>query len=135
MCSAYTCILCAHAHALEFEWARTFTRMVMKDFMNVRLSDLMNVQNNVHLNFYLIAQLNVYFIAQLNVQLNGHLNSHDDAKARSNARRNTPQYFALFLTTLAFHIRRYQAREQRAENVRVWHLALTKKAGACARHE
>ena len=103
----------------------------------------MNVQNNVHLNFYLIAQLNVlvnvhlnvYLIAQLNVQLNGHLNGHDDAKVRSNARRNTPQYVALFLTTLAFHIRRYQAREQRAANVRVWHLALMKKAGACARHE
>ena len=71
----YTCMLCAHAQALEFEWARTFTRMVMKGFVNVRLSDLVNVQNNVGLN--------VYLIAQLNFQLNVHLNGQDDAKARS----------------------------------------------------
>ena len=59
----------------------------LNDLVNVCLSDLVNVH------------LNVYLIAQLNVNLNG----HDNAKARSNTRLNTPQYVALFLTTLAFH--------------------------------
>ena len=68
MCHAYTYMLCVHVHALEFEWARTFTRMVLvKGFVNVRLSDLVNVQNKVHLNVYLIAQLNVL----VNIHLKG----------------------------------------------------------------
>ena len=58
--------------------------MVMKDFVNFRLSDLVNVQNNV--------RLNVYLIAQLNFQLNVYLYGHDDAKARSNTRSNTPYF-------------------------------------------
>ena len=67
----------------------------MNGLVNVHLNDLVNVRLsnlvNVHLNVYLIAQLNV------------HLNGHDDTKACSNTRHNTPQYVALFLTILAFH--------------------------------
>ena len=77
--------------------------------MNVYLVAQLIVQLNVylivHFNVYLIVHLNVYLIAQMNVHLNLHLNGHDDAKARSNTRRNTPQYVARFLTTLAFHNR------------------------------
>ena len=93
MSRVYTCML--RAHALEFEWARMFTKMVMKGFVNVRLSNLVSIQNNVHLNVY----LNVYLIAQLNVLVNVHLNLH----LNGHDARNTPQYVALFLTTLAFH--------------------------------
>ena len=63
----------------------------MNGLVNVHLNDLVNV----HLSDLVNGHLNVYLITQLN--------GHDDAKARLNTHRNTPQYVALFFTTLAFH--------------------------------
>ena len=69
--------------------------------MNVYVTILMNVPSTcaVRVNGLVNDLVNV----DLSDLVNVHLNGDDDAKARSNTRRNTPQYDALFLTTLAFH--------------------------------
>ena len=72
-------------HALESEWARTFTRM--------RLFD-----RSIERSFERLFDRSIECSSERSFE-----RSLERSFQRSNTRRDTPQYAARFLTTLAFH--------------------------------
>ena len=80
-------------HALEFEWARTFTRMRLFDRSFERLFDR-SIECSSERSFDRSIERSFERSLERSFQ-------------RSNTRRDTPQYAARFLTTFAFHSLQY----------------------------